>query len=537
MAEDAEISLEAGDNDVPTLSFGETGFNGLRVLGGDILEECSHELRWPHAMKTFKRMEKDGAIAPALAYVEMMISRVDWHVRIPEGYEEELKDKATFMRQVMNDMEHDFKSFIKQAVSFNRYGFAPVEKVYRYRYRDKGSQYNDGLIGIKKLALRSQDSIDSWKFANKGRDLVGLYQCVNIPSNRGVGDYSELVKNYDDEGNYKFIPRKKFMLFRNNPIKNNPEGQSPLVGCWSAWKYKTAYQESEAISVAQDSNGFKVLYLPPQYMVADATEENKAVFEHYKTILKNMHQAKESGLILPLITDENGNKMFEFEIKSVTGQKSYDTNAIIQRYTSEILTALFADFLTLGSNGSGSFSLAESKISTVEMAIQSKLDEIKTQLNFDLAKQLFQLNGWSTEVMPEWTYGEIGKVSLDEISKFIQRTAAVGLVPKAPKVINWIMDQANIPYKVDESLSVEELSKQLTPETSRSGDGLVEGMNNGVGSSNGSSGDSSTSNNENASSFNVTYEVISETEDFVVAMVNGKSITFMREDWENFKEC
>lgn len=496
MADDAEISLEAGDNDVPTLALGEAGYNGLRVLGGEILEECSHELRWPQAIKTFKRMEKDGAIAPALAYVEMMISRVDWTVKIPEGYEKQLKDKAIFMRQCMNDMEHDFKSFIKQAVSFNRYGFSITEKVYRPRTFDKGSQYNDGLIGIRKLAFRSQDSIDSWKFSNKGRDLAGLYQCVNIPTNRAVGDSVDPVTNYDP-GNIKFIPRKKFMLMRSNPIKNNPEGQSPLVGCWSAWKYKTAYQESEAISVAQDSNGFKVLYLPPQYMAADATDENKAVFEHYKTVIKNMHQAKESGLILPLIVDDQGNKMFEFEIKSVTGQKSYDTNAIIQRYTAEILTALFADFLSLGSNGSGSFSLAESKISVVEMAIQSKLDEIKTQLNFDLRKQLFQLNGWSTEVMPEWDYGEIGKVSLDEISKFIQRTAAVGLIPKAPKVVNWIMDQANIPYKVSEDLSVEELSKQLTPETSKSGAGMAEGMNNGVGGSTGSSGDSSTSNTEN----------------------------------------
>ncbi|MDF5713562.1 MAG: hypothetical protein PUP93_06655 [Rhizonema sp. NSF051] len=496
MADDAEISLEAGDNDVPTLSLGEAGYNGLNVLGGEILEECSKELRWPHAINTFKRMEKDGAIAPALAYVEMMISRVDWHVKIPEGYEEQLKDHAIFMRQVMNDMEHDFKSFIKQAVSFNRYGFAPVEKVFRLRYKEKGSQYDDGLVGIRKLALRSQDTIQSWKFVNKGRDLAGLYQYINIPSSRDYNQGIDFVTNYE-AGNVKFIPRKKFMLFRHNPIKDNPEGQSPLVGCWSAWKYKTAYQESEAISVAQDSNGFKVLYLPPQYMAADATDENKAVFEHYKTVIRNMHQAKESGLILPLIVDDQGNKMFEFEIKSVTGQKSYDTNAIIKRYTAEILTALFADFLALGSDGSGSFSLAESKISVVEMAIQSKLDEIKTQLNFDLAKQLFQLNGWSTEVMPEWCYGEVGKVSLDEISKFIQRTAAVGLIPKAPKVVNWLMDQASIPYKVDEDLSVEELSKQLTPETSNSGAGMVEGMSNGTGSSNGSSGDSSTSNSEN----------------------------------------
>lgn len=495
MADEAEISLEVGENDIPALALGEAGYNGLNVLGGEILEECSHELRWPQAINTFKRMEKDGAIAPALAYVEMMISRVDWTVKIPEGYEEELKDKAIFMRQCMNDMEHDFKSFIKQAVSFNRYGFAAVEKVYRQRYRDKGSQYNDGLIAPKKLVLRSQDSIDSWVFKNKGRDLAGLNQRINIPSNRAENPYQSI--NELTESGIKFIPRKKFMLFRNNGSKNNPEGQSPLVGCWAAWKYKTAYQESEAISVAQDSNGFKVLYLPPQYMTETATPEDKVVFEHYKTVIKNMHQAKESGLILPLILDEKGNKLFEFEIKSVTGQKSYDINAIIQRYTSEILTALFADFLTLGSNGSGSFSLAESKISVVEMAIQSKLDEIKTQLNFDLAKQLFQLNGWSTEVMPEWTYGEIGKVSLDEIGKFVQRVSAVSMMPKTPQVVNWIMEQANIPYKVDPDTSIEELSEMLTPMTSGAAQGMTSGMPAGTGSNTGSSGDSSTSNTEN----------------------------------------
>lgn len=496
MADDTEISLESGDNELPVISMGESGYNGLLVLGGEILEECSKELRWPWCVDTYKRMAKDGAIAPALELVEMMISRVEWTVKIPEGYEDQLKDKAQFLRQNMNDMEHDWKSFIKQAVSFNRYGFSALEKVYRYRTKESGSQFNDGLIGIKKLPLRSQDTIESWKFKNKGRDLAGLYQRMNIPSNRDLENGFDFVSTYE-KGGVKFIPRKKFLLFRSNPIKDSPIGQSPLNGAWTAWKYKVAYQESEAIAVAQDSNGFKVLYLPPQYMASDASDENKAVFEEYKKILANMHQAKQSGMILPLILDEAGNKMFEFDIKSVTGQKSYDTNAIIQRYTAEILTALFADFLSLGQNGSGSFSLAESKISVVEMAIQAKLDEIKSQLNFDLAKQLFQLNGWDTSVMPTFEYGEISKVSLDEISKFIQRTAAVGFIPKAPKVVNWIMDQANIPYKVDESLSVEELSKQLTPETSNSGAGMAEGMSNGTGSSSGSSGDSSTSNNEN----------------------------------------
>lgn len=496
MAVDTEVSLEAGENETPTITMGETGYSGLLTLGGQILEECSHELRWPEAINTYKRMSKDGAIAPALELVEMMIARVPWSVKIPEGYEEQLGAKANFVRQCIEDMEEDFQSFIKQVVSYNRYGFSVHEKVYRFRLKENGSKYNDGLIGIKKLPIRSQDSIEKWYWKNNGRDLAGCIQNVMLPGTESSNGW-DFVSTNSSATTQKKIPRKKFLLFRNNPLKGSPCGTSPLNGAWQAWKYKQAYQESEAIAVAQDSNGFKVLYLPPEYMVADASEDKKAAFEEYKKILANMHQAKQSGIILPLLVDGNGNKMFELEFQSITGQKSYDTNAIINRYTSEILTALFADFLSLGSNGSGSFSLAESKISVVEMAIQSKLDEIKSQLNHDLIKQLFELNGWDTDVLPYLDYGSVGTESLDELGKFIQRVSATGNLPKVPEVINWIMKAADIPYRVDLGLSTEDLTKILSPDTSASGSGMVEGLNNGTGSSNGSSGDSSTSNNEN----------------------------------------
>ena len=506
MADEEDVSLDVGNlqtgtNDIPPLAYGEQGFAGITILGGQILEECSHELRWPESMKTYKRMAKDGAIAPALDLVEMMISRVPWTVKVPEGYEEKLKDKANYLRQVKDDMDHSWDSAIKQIVSFNRYGFACVEKVYGYREKAKGSKYNDGLVRVKKLALRPQDTIEDWVYKNKGRDLAGFNQCVVLPTNSGVSG-NDFVNNptADQTGRTtvtKFLKRAKFMLFRQGALKDSPEGTSPLNGAWQAWKYKQAYQESEAIAVAQDSNGFKVLYLPPQYMATDASDENKAVFEEYKKILANMHQAKQSGMILPLILDESGNKMFEFDIKSITGQKSYDTNAIIGRYTSEILTALFADFLALGSNGSGSFSLAETKVSIIEMTLESKLNEIKDQLNNDLVRQLWELNAWDTDVMPYFDYGNISRESLDEIGKFVQRVAAVAMLPKSPKVVNWLMKQADIPYHVDESLSPEELSEQLTPMTSGAAQGMTEGLPSGTGNNSGRSGDSSTSNTEN----------------------------------------
>lgn len=475
-----------GDNKIPPLALGETGYTGLAVLGGQILEECQHELIWPECIDTYKKMAKDGAIAPALELVEMMISRVPWHVTIPEGYEEELAGKAEFLRQNMRDMEHSWGDFIKQAASFHRYGFSVVEKVYRYRRKDKGSKYNDGLIGIKKLPIRSQDSITDWVFKNSGRELAGLHQEVYVPTNTltGPDGYSLYVRDsYTNK--VKYIPRKKFLLFRNNPLKDSPIGISCLNGAWQAWKYKQSYQEAEALATAHDSSGFKILYLPPQYMAEDATPENKAVYETYKNMLRSASRGELTSFILPLIMDGEGNEMFKFDIKSVSGQKAYDINEIIGRYTSEILTSLFADFLTLGNKGGGSYSLAESKVSVVEMAIQAKLNELQDQINHDLVKQLFELNGWDTDIMPEIRYGEITKPTLDEVSKWIQRVSGTGNLPRNRETLNWILSTADIPYRIPKDMSKEEIDDLLTKDTSRSGDGIASdtGGLNGTGNS------------------------------------------------------
>lgn len=473
-----DVPLTKGDNEIPPLAIGEVGYNGLMVLGGQILEECSWELRWPHCVDTFKKMSKDAVIAPALDLNETMIARVPWSVKIPEGYEETLKGKANFLRQVMNDMEHDWLSFIKQCVSFNRYGFSVHEKVYRVRRKENGSKFDDGLIGIKKLPIRSQDTILGWEWKNQGRDLSGVWQLYNKPQGMRP-TYSNL--EHIPLKNRKLIPRKKFLLFRHNPLKDSPVGTSVLVSAWQSWKYRQAFMESEAMGVAADAHGFKLLYLPPQYLAADASDADKKVYDEYKKVMAGLHDVSKSGLILPLITDENGKRLFEFEVKNLNGNKSYDTNAIISRYSSEILTALFADFLSLGRSGGGSFSLAESKLDIVEMVIQSKLNEIRSQLNHDLIPQLFELNGWDTDVTPFFDYGEVGKESLDEISKFIQRTRATNALPINRDVVNWVLGQANIPYRVPESTTDEELAAMLGNATSRSGDGMAEGLPSGTG--------------------------------------------------------
>lgn len=495
MAETDQTALSTGDEVIPRLKLSESGYNALRVVSGNVLEECQWELRFPHAIQTYKKMAKDGTIAPALNLVEMMIARVPWEVKIPDGYEEELKAKAEFLRQNMNDMDESWNNFIKEVVSFNRYGFAVIEKCYRKRTKANGSKYNDGLIGLKKLPLRSQDSIVGWEWDNDGRDLSGVWQAVVKPTGLEQSTYFGQDSVYGDKVK---IPRKKFLLFRNGNLKDDPNGQSPLVGCWESWKFKKAFEETEAVGVSQDMQGFKVLYLPPRYLDPNASDEDKAVYEYYKKVMRNAQVAEQSGLILPQVLDENGNKFFDFQIVSVTGQKAYDTNSIIARYSQEILTCLFADFLSLGSNGSGSFSLAESKVSVVEMAIESKLMEIQDQLNHDLIPQLFALNGWDASVTPYFQFGKIAKQDLDVLSKYVQRLGAVGLISQDAKTVNWLASEAGMPIPFDDQdTDIEDVRISLTGYTSGAAEGMSSGLNSGTGSADGKSGDSSISNTEN----------------------------------------
>ena len=76
------------------------------------------------------------------------------------------------------------------------------------------------------------------------------------------------------------IPRKKFLLFRHNAERNNPEGNSPLKSCFIPWKYKTEVENFQSIGISRDMGGLPVFYMPPEYMEADAPDDKKAFFQY-----------------------------------------------------------------------------------------------------------------------------------------------------------------------------------------------------------------------------------------------------------------
>ena len=487
------MALKRDEGQKPSLEMMEDrlSYNGLNISYGQIVEDCNRDLIWPYCMTTYKNMAKDATIAPALNLMEMSIAKAEWHVRIPEGYEDELRDKAKFLESVMRDMEQPWNDFIRAAATFSRYGFAPHEKVFRFRNRESGSRYNDGLVGIRSLPLIAQDTIASWEYSEDGRVLLGLKQHKNIPMGTSYRD----LKSFDQK---VFLGRDKFVLFRADPQKDSPVGTSPLNSVYMAWRFKTELEKQESVSIANDLRGFKVLKIPPRYMSESASPEEKKTYEVFQKMLRNIQNGDQSGAIIPNAYDELGKPMFEFDVVSVMGQAAHDLNAILIRLRKDIITGILNPQLILGQEGGGSYALAEALGGVTSTVIDARLKEIRDQLNHDLIPHLFDINGFDTEVLPYLEYVQTDSVTLDELSKFIQRVASVGLIKQDAATANWIAEKAGMPIPFDnKDTPIEEVREQLTGHTSRGGDGM-KSAGEGTSESVFGEGDASIGNLENA---------------------------------------
>ncbi len=265
----------------------EIGSSGLSQFGGFIDEAFLPVLRFPNCVQIYKEMsENDAVIASILFAIEMLIRGVKWKV---EPYSPALEDiqKANFVDDCFHDMDKPFSDVISEILSFLTYGFSVQEVVYKRRFgqdqRDFRfcSRFNDGFWGWRKISIRSQDTILRWEFGSHNH-LEGVWQ---YPPNMGGAI---------------FIPKERFLLFRVNNKKDNPESTSILRTAYRAWYFKKRIEEFEAIAIERDLAGLPIARIPAEYMAANATPAQKAFYERVKKIVSDVRQNHRAGIVFPI---------------------------------------------------------------------------------------------------------------------------------------------------------------------------------------------------------------------------------------------
>jgi hypothetical protein len=462
----------------------ESGYLGLNLFNGVSNDEIKKELNWPNSIKTYRQMSYHSSINSALTLFDNIIGKASWKMVPPKNATEEEKKQCETIDTMMADMEGTWAEFIRDVLSMNLYGFSVHEKVYRKRLKANGSMYNDGLIGWKKLPIRSQETIEKFLFSTDGNEIVGVKQNLsNVHDN-----YNRFSARTTNE---VLLPKSKILLFRAGKHRGDPFGKSPLRDAYLAWRFLTSLEDLEATGVSKDLNGLPILMIPPQYLSEDASPSQKAIKSYYENAMRNLQMNQQSAMILPNAYDpETKQPLFKLELLSVDGKKAFDINKIKDYYKNLIVTSLFSEVTSMGQTQVGSFALGSLKNTMTGVSAEAMVKVIAEVLNRDLIRQTYELNGWDVTRAGTLDFDNLDEIDLESVSKAFQRYSSTGLLELDREVLN----------SVRNSLGIDELPADQAPQTdiltgatSKSGEGMKTA---GEGTAKGPSGKDTSSNNK-----------------------------------------
>jgi len=393
------------------------GVTGLNRQGGKIYEEFLTELRgikWHRAVREMS--EQDEMIGAVLFAIEMMLRQVDWTV---EPFSEDVQDveRAEFVDECLYDMADTWDDTLSEILTMLPWGFAPLEVVMKRR--------PDRRIGWHSWSIRSQDTVDEWVWNNMG-GVAGFWQ-VAPP------DYKRV-----------FIPIEKLLLFRTTSRKGSPEGRSILRNAYRSWYFKKNIQNVEGIGIERDLAGLLKLTAPGRVLASDATDDEVAIYNRLVEIGTAVKNDEQAFLLLPSDRDENGNLFFDATLMSTGGTRQFDTNQIIQRYDQRIAMTVLADFILLGHEKVGSFSLSSDKTNLFSTALSAWLDSIGEVINRFAIPKLIQLNGWPIDRLPRVVHGDIERVSMAELADYVSKLTGTVIQPD-DDLERYMRQQADLP--------------------------------------------------------------------------------------------
>lgn len=388
----------------------ELGYTGVSISGGKIKEDTILPLRGPKKIKLLEEMVKfDSTIGAFNNMYQSTASSVSWKVK-PKDNTKEAKEIADFIHSCLfEDLNHPFQEMVANALTASQYGFAIVEPVYKIRNgsnndKDKSSLFDDGLIGLAKLASRYQGSITKWNYDDSYRNIISISQ-------KNPNDFEE-----------KEIPYKKLLHFKHRSFNNNPEGVSLYLNCVAPYLKKKRTSLNEDIRYERGFDGLLDIQAPA--VLLDPTTKNPAYLQTQKWI-KDTAQNIRAGTDVAIAHPE----YIKVSILSSGEGNIPDADKIIAREDRNISVALLSDFFLSAQKSGISGGFTQSKIKIFTNLVKEMLDEIKRVVNLKLIPTLLEKNLMDLQLAPMIEFSEIGDLDLTNLMLFIQSADKSGLVP------------------------------------------------------------------------------------------------------------
>lgn len=446
---------------------GELGVTGLKVSSGVIFEEYLPDLRGPQAIRIYREMaDNDSTVGAVLSAIMLTLRGVSWRAEPHKGDErsQEAQDYAEFAGSLLDDMSHTWADFITECLSVMIFGWAFHEIVYKRRggpdqtAASQRSKYDDGYIGVRKLAPRSQDSLNRWDMQDDG-GINGLYQYPPVYlSSMGIGT-GEI-----------YLPIERGVLFRTSSIKNNPEGRSLLRNAYRSWHKLKYIEDYEAIGIERELAGMPVVRVPQRYLQPTAPAEDQAVLQKFVQMARDIRRNEQGGIVIASDTflgaDGAPSNVHQVDISLLTsgGQRAINTDVVTQRYQRGIARSMLADFIMLGEGSGtsrGSYGMHASKSALFGRSLYALMGQIADPLNRYLLPRVWALNGFDPRLMPFFMPGQIETTDLESLADYVSKLAAAG-APMFPddNLDDYLREEARLPVRSEETKQLQDEQAQ-----------------------------------------------------------------------------
>lgn len=443
----SQLDMESVAEAAKTSPFLELGATGLKRSAGIVDEEFLPQLRGRKAVQVYKEMSENDPLVGALLFaVDRLLRNVTWNVE-PAGKSKEDAEAAKLLETCMEDMSHPWGDFISEALTCMVYGWSWHEIVYKRRSgpwtRDARtrSKYTDDYIGWRKMPIRAQETLVRWVFDDSG-DVEAMVQMA--PPNYGT----------------TFLPIERSLLFRYRHSKGNPEGVSMLRNAYRPWYMKKRLEEFEAVGVERDLAGLPIVKVPAEFLRAKPGSEQAKIIESFKRMVKSVRRDEQEGIVFPIAYDQDTKQpLYSFELLTSGGSRTFNTDQIIRRYEERILMTVLADFILVGHQGTGSYSMHVDKTGIFRTSLNSIAQMIADTLNRFAVPRLFAINGWKPAELPKFVPDDVDSPDLNQLATFMSAMAGTGVTwfPDGD-LENFIRDVARLPKLDDDEV---ELRRQM----------------------------------------------------------------------------
>jgi hypothetical protein len=343
----------------------EQGVTGVPSFNGREADRYLTELQGPEGIQTMARiLRREPAAYTVQNAIRLAARQATWKT-VPATDAPGDQRAAEFVDQCLEDMSHTLWSSLSFALSCQAFGFADLHVVYKRRSGSitngskPASLYNDGLVGIRKLAIRRQETIDSWERDENG----GPQAMIQVDPSTGR--------------RLPPVSIDRMLHFIGGDDRGSWEGIGWLEPAYKIWHMIQGFEIIYGIGAQRSFVGvptFKYVNRPDAESIRMVREMGRKL-----TIGENQFIEYPGAVV-------------EFSLQSVTNGNAGELREQIKELRWQMLMLGLVQFLQLGNSGSGSRALADPLITMFKSAIDAANDEVADVLNRHLIPRLFSLN-------------------------------------------------------------------------------------------------------------------------------------------------